>query len=126
MIAQHPPELEGFHAKNMLHALFVFLIPAVAGGWAFYRQETFEANDNFQSVLEWVFMIGVGLFMLTILFKALVFLPRCPECRRKMVQLRTISIVDSEVFGMKSESKWRVVECPNCHEEYRIPGLSQG
>ncbi len=126
MNSSHPPELKGFHTKNMIHALAVFMIPALAGGWAFYRQESFSAQDELQSALHWTFMGGVALFMLTILFKALVTVPRCSKCNCKMRQLETITITERALFNIRSETKWRVVECPLCHDRYRIPGLSQG
>ena len=125
MTPEYPPELKGFHAKNMLHALFVFMIPAIAGSWAFYRQEAFAADDNLQSALGWFFMGGVGAFMITILNKALVTLPKCPECSRKMKQEKAIDIPDKAVLGMQSSSKWRIVHCPHCDTRYRVPGLSQ-
>ena len=124
MNSSYPPELKGFHLRNMMHAMIVFMIPAIAGGWSFYRQEVYSAEDTFQNVLLWSFMIGVGLFMLTILFKALVSLPRCSKCGCRMRNVRTVSITETQIFGFKDESSWRVVECPSCREEFRIPGLS--
>ena len=125
MAAEHPPELKGFHTRNMFHALLVFLIPAVAGGWAFYRQEAFDAKDDLQTALHWAFMVGVGLFMITILFKALVALPRCPKCHQKMKQLETVTIAEKTILNLKSSSRWRIVCCPDCDLQYRIPELSQ-
>ena len=124
MASEFPPELKGFHRKNMLHALFVFMVPAIAGGWSFYRQEAFAADDVLKSVLTWVFIGGVGAFMLTILFKASASLPQCPQCGRKMRNVRTIKITEKQILGFKENSVWRVVECPSCRDEFRIPGLS--
>ena len=122
----YPPELKGFHARNMMHVLFVFITPLTAGLWGLYRQEAFAANDDIQSVLSWIFMIGVGAFMITILFKALITLPKCPECQRKMRQLETIEITEKTILNLKSSSRWRIIECPHCNLRYRIPGLSNG
>lgn len=124
MKTEYPPELRGFHGRNMLHALLVVLIPLGAWGWAYYRQEAFAADDRLQSALHWVFMAGVGLFMVTILIKALVTVPKCPECARKMREIETITVVETTVFNLKSTSRWRIVECPVCGVRYRIPGLS--
>jgi hypothetical protein len=126
MATEYPPELKGFHTRNMLHVLLVFMIPATAGGWAFYRQEAFSANDDLQSTLSWIFMIGVGAFMVTILIKALIALPKCPKCCRKMKQLETIDITEKTVLSLKTTSRWRIVECSHCDLRYRIPGLSHG
>jgi len=71
-------------------------------------------------------MVGVGLFMLTILIKALASLPRCPGCNRKMKETETIDITVTTVFNLKSSSRWRIVECPHCNTRFRIPGLSVG
>jgi hypothetical protein len=120
----HPPELKGFHTRNMMHALLVMLVPIAAWVWAFYRQEAFAAKDELQSALHWIFMIGVGAFMMTILIKALITVPKCPECQRKMRQLETINITEKTVLNFKSFSRWRIVECPHCNLRYRIPGLS--
>lgn len=107
-----------------MHVMSVSLIPAVAGSCALYRQEAYAAEDTLQTVLVWSFMVGVGLFMLTILFKALVSLPRCSECGCRMKNISTISISESQIFGFKDETIWRVVECSSCRKQYRIPGLS--
>jgi uncharacterized protein with PIN domain len=77
-------------------------------------------------VLHWIFLIGVGAFMATILIKALVSLPQCPECRRTMREISTIEIADKPVLKIKSSSTWRIVECPHCRTRFRIPGLSIG
>ena len=124
MASVYPPELKGFHTRNMLHALLVFTVPVVAGGWGFYRQETFAANDDLQSVLSWIFMGGVGAFMIMILIKALVTLPKCPKCNQKMQQLETIEIEQKQMLGCKESTRWRVVHCQCCDSRYRIPGLS--
>lgn len=124
MKAEYPPELKGFHGRNMRHALLVVLIPLGAWGWAYYRQEAFAADDRLQSVLHGVFMAGVGLFMLTILIKALITVPKCPACGCRMREIETISMVETTVFNLKSTSRWRIVECPGCGVRYRIPGLS--
>jgi hypothetical protein len=119
----HPPELKSFHARNMMQALLVLLVPVSAWIWAFYRQESFAAEDDLQTVLHWVFMIGVGAFMITILVKALITIPKCPECQRRMRQLETIRISEKTFLNLKSSSSWRIVECPQCNLRYRIPGL---
>jgi hypothetical protein len=124
--AEHPPELKGYHARTMLHAFVVALFPLGAWAWAYYRQETYSADDDLQSALHWVFMAGVGLLMVTFLFKALVSLPKCPKCHRKMQQRETIAISEKTFFNLRSKSQWRVVECPHCVLRYRIPGLSHG
>lgn len=126
MNAEPPPELKGFHTKNMLHAFLVFLIPLGAWTWSYYRQETYSADDQLQSALTIVFLVGIGLFMLTILIKAIVSVPRCPECNRKMIGTETIDIAEKPVFKIKSTQSWRVVECPHCNTRFRIPGLSFG
>lgn len=120
----YPPELKGFHTKNMFHALVVFMIPVIAGGWAFYRQEQFDAKDSLQTTLFWICMIGVGFFMVTLLYKALVSLPKCPKCDAKMQQEETVTICEKNVFNLQSGSNWRIVHCSNCNCRYRIPGLS--
>ena len=120
----HPPELKGFHTRNMMHALLVMIVPLAAWTVAFYRQETFAAEDDLQDALSWIFMIGVGAFMITILIKALITIPKCPECQRKMRQLETIDITEKIGLNFKSSSRWRIVECPHCNLRYRIPGLS--
>ncbi len=120
----HPPELKGFHTRNMMHAMFVMIVPLAAGLVAFYRQEAFAAEDNIQDALAWIFMIGVGAFMVTILIKALITIPKCPECHRKMRQLETIDISEKSVLNFKTSSRWRIVECLHCNLRYRIPGLS--
>jgi hypothetical protein len=107
----------------MMHALLVMLVPVAAWVWGFYRQEVFAAKDELQSALHWTFMIGVGAFMMTILIKALITVPKCPECQRKMRQLETINITEKTVLNFKSSSRWRIVECPHCNLRYRIPGL---
>lgn len=124
MTQDHPPELKGFHARNMMHAFFIFMIPATAGLWGLYRQETFAAKDDLQTALQWIFMTGVGAFMITILVKALITIPKCPGCQRKMQQLETINITEKTILNLKSYSCWRIVACPHCHLRYRIPGLS--
>ena len=126
MNVEHPPELKGFHKKSFFFALLVFSIPAVAGGVALYRQEAFSANDTLQSVLHWVFMGGIGLFMLTVFYFALFALPKCPECRRRMRQLETVDIAEKTVFNLENTSRWRIVECPHCHLRFRIHGLTRG
>jgi hypothetical protein len=124
MNADHPPELKGFHTRNMLHALLVFLIPLSAWSLAYYRQEAFSADDQLQSALNAVFFVGVGLFMITILIKALVTLPKCPRCNCKMKEVETIRIVEKTIFNFKCGSSWRVVECSHCNSRFRIPGLN--
>lgn len=124
MNASYPPELKGFHLYNMRSAVMVFMIPVISGAWAFYRQETYGVQDKLQTVLHWCFMVGVGLFMITILWKALISLPRCKKCGRKMRDICTISIIECGILGMQEKSQWRVVACPSCREEFRIPGLS--
>ena len=131
MSAEHPPELKGFHNRNMLHMFIIFAIPASAGAWALYRQEASATDDELQSILGWVFMIGVGLFMLTILFKALISIPKCPKCGKKMKQLKTISITQkpnnlkkTSMFNPESTTRWRIVDCASCNLRYRIHGLS--
>lgn len=109
----------------MLHALLAFMIPAVAGGLAFYRQEALDAKDELQTTLNWIFMIGTGLFMITILFKALVSVPKCSKCHQKMKQLETVSISEKTILNFQWSSRWRIVQCPSCGLRYRIPGLSQ-
>lgn len=122
----HPPELKGFHTRNMMHALLVIMVPVAAWIWGFYRQEVFAAKDDLQDALHWIFMIGVGAFMLTILAKALLTIPKCPKCQQKMRQLETIDITEKTILNLKSSSRWRIVECPHCNLRYRIPGLSTG
>jgi hypothetical protein len=126
MNAEPPPELKGFHTKTMLHAFLVFLIPLGAWMWGYHRQEAYSADDRLQSALNLVFLVGVGLFMLTILIKATVSLPACPECHRKMKEIETISIAEKPIFRIKSSQRWRIVECPHCKIRFRIPGLSIG
>ncbi len=126
MNTEYPPELKGFHRRNMFHAFLVILIPLGAWFWAYFRQEAYSADDRLQSTLHWIFMVGVGLFMLTILIKALVSLPKCPECKRTMKEIETISIQETTLFNLKSTSHWRIVECSCCGSRYRIPGLGQG
>jgi len=92
MTQEHPPELKGFHARNMRQAVLVWLIPAAAGIWAFYRQEAFAAKDALQSALTVVFLVGITAFMVTILIKALLTLPKCPECSRTMTEGETLKI----------------------------------
>ena len=89
MTTDHPPELKGYHTRTMLHAFLVALIPLSAGAWAFYRQETYSTSDELQSTLSWVFVGGLGLLMVMFLFKALVSLPKCPKCHRRMKQGET-------------------------------------
>lgn len=108
----------------MAHALVVFMIPLSAGLWGLYRQEAFAAKDDLQSALQWIFMIGLGAFMITILIKALITTPKCPECQRMMRQIDTIDVTEKTVLNFKSTSSWRIVECPHCNLRYRIPGLS--
>lgn len=110
----------------MMHVLYVSMIPLASWLWAFYRQEVFAAEDELQSALSWIFMIGVGAFMITILIKALITIPKCPKCREKMRQLATIDIVEKTVLNLKSSTRWRIVECPQCNLRYRIPRLSNG
>ena len=69
-------------------------------------------------------MIGVGVFMVTILINALITAPKCPDCNRKMRQLETIDVTEKTFLNIKSTSRWRIVHCPNCNLRYRIPGLS--
>ena len=121
----HPPELKGFHTRNMMHVLLVMIVPLAAWIVAFYRQEAFAAKDDIQDALAWIFMIGVGAFMITILVKALITIPKCPECQQKMRQLETIDITEKTVLNFKSSSRWRIVECPHCNLHYRIHGLSK-
>lgn len=121
----HPPELKGFHTRNMMHVLLVMIVPLAAWIVAFYRQEAFAAKDDIQDALAWIFMIGVGVFMITILIKALITIPKCPECQQKMRQLETIDITEKTVLNFKSSSRWRIVECPHCNLRYRIHGLSK-
>jgi hypothetical protein len=118
-----PPELKGFHTRNMGHAVLVFMIPTLAGAWGLYRQEAHAADDDLQTALAWIFLLGVAAFMVTILIKALVSLPVCPNCHRKMKEIGKIEI-SSRVLFLKSTSRWRVVDCPECKQRYRIPGLS--
>ncbi|MDA7536074.1 hypothetical protein N9920_00830 [Akkermansiaceae bacterium] len=108
----------------MKHSLLVMVIPGVAWAWSYYRQENFGAKDHLQEILSWVFMGGIGLFMLTILYKALVSRPKCPTCQRKMREVETITISEKQLINMKEETSWRVVDCPHCGDKYRIPGLS--
>lgn len=121
-----PPELKGFHVRNMFHAFLVILIPLGAWAWSYHRQEAHAADDQLQSVLHWIFFAGFGLFMLTILFKAAVSLPKCPDCKRKMVEKETMDMAQKPILGIKSSSRWRIVACPCCGSRYRIPGLSIG
>ena len=53
----HPPELKGFHTRNMMHVLLVMIVPLAAWIVAFYRQEAFAAKDDIQDALAWIFMI---------------------------------------------------------------------
>ena len=124
MAHEYPPELKSFHARTFLHIIPVFMIPVIAGAWAFYRQESYSADDDLQTALSWVFMLGIAAFMITILYRALVALPKCPTCHRKMTQLQTVNITERTVFNLKSSSRWRIVECRECNNQYRIPGLS--
>ena len=77
-------------------------------------------------MLHWVFFVGVGLFMVTILIKAVVSLPKCPQCNHKMKETGTIDITEKSIFNLRSSSRWRIVECPHCSCRFRIPGLSIG
>lgn len=122
----HPPELKGFHKRNMKHVLLVTIVPVAAGILGFYRQEVYSAKDALQDVLSWIFMIGVGVFVITILIKAIITIPKCPKCQRKMRQLETIDITDETFLSFKTSSRWRIVECPHCNQRFRIPGLSNG
>ncbi len=124
MAHEYPPELKSFHARTFLHIIPVFMIPVIAGAWAFYRQESYSADDDLQTALSWVFMLGIAAFMITILYRALVALPKCPTCHRKMTQLQTVNITERTVFNLKSSSRWRIVECRECNNQYRIPSLS--
>lgn len=126
MSESYPPELKGYHTKTMIRAFMVIALPLGAWTWAYYRQEAFNAKDDLQSALHWIFMGGVGLFMLYILYAALAAVPKCAKCNCKMKQLETITITERALFNIKSQTKWRVVECPKCRDRYRIPGLSQG
>ena len=110
----------------MLHAFLVVLVPMTAWFWAHYRQETFAADDSLQSALHVVFLVGVGLFVLTILIKALVAVPRCPKCNQVMREIETVDITEKSVFNLKTSSRWRIVECPGCNCRFRVPGLSFG
>ena len=125
MAQEYPPELKSIHARNMVHILLVFAIPTIAGLWAFYRQEAYSAKDYLQSALTWVFLLGLGSFMITIVYKGLFALPNCPTCHRKMKNIKTIKMTERTIFNLKSTSRWRIVECPHCDKQYRIPGLSQ-
>ena len=111
--------------RNIMHVLLVMIVPLASWIVAFYRQEAFAAKDDIQDALAWIFMIGVGAFMITILIKALITIPKCPECQRKMRQLETIDITEKTVLNFKSSSRWRIVECPHCNLRYRIHGLSK-
>ncbi|MDB4554198.1 hypothetical protein N9Z94_00245 [Akkermansiaceae bacterium] len=82
----------------MKHSLLVMVIPGVAWAWSYYRQENFGAKDHLQEILSWVFMGGIGLFMLTILYKALVSRPKCPTCQRKMREVETITISEKQLI----------------------------
>ncbi len=110
----------------MRHALAVFLVPSLAGAWAFYRQEAHGADDPLQSALCIAFVAGVVAFMGTVLFKALVSRPNCPHCDCRMEPLETIEITERTRMNLESSSCWRVVRCPSCDARYRVPGLSQG
>lgn len=122
----HPPELKTFQKRAMMQALLLMIVPLSAWCVAFYRQEAFAAKDGLQDVLGWIFIMGVVSFMIFILVKALVLIPKCPECRRKMRELETIDITKRTVLNFKISSRWRIVECPHCNLRYRIPGLSNG
>lgn len=108
----------------MLHACFVMIIPFGAWAWSYYRHETYSADDQLQSVLRWVFYLGIAAFILTIIIKALVSKPKCPDCDLKMKELETIEIEHKLPFKFKEKTRWRIVHCDKCGSRYRIPGLS--
>lgn len=122
----HPPELKGFHKKNFLHVSYVALFTFFVGGLGFYRQEKYAANDDIQTALIVLFFVGLLSFMGTVVYKSLVSVPACPQCKCKMKETKTVTIVGEPVFGVKSRSEWRIVECRDCEEKCRIPGLSHG
>lgn len=123
MKGDYPPELKGYHATTMLHAFLVAIISLSAWAWGFYRQEVYSAADELQTVLQWMFVGGLGLMVVTFLYKALMSLPSCPKCHRRMKQLETISITSRTVFNLRHTSKWRIVGCSYCDLRFRIPGL---
>ena len=107
-----PPELKGFHARNMLQAVGIMAIPLAAWGIGYYRQEHLGVKDELQETLQWVFMLGVGAFMLAIVYKALASVPKCPHCSTRMGNTDTIVV---------GKTRWRVVKCPQCGSTFRVP-----
>ena len=98
----------------MLLALIPFGVGMCLGGIGYYRQEHFGNDDVYVSILGLGFGLCVIMFMGVILFRCL-SLPRCPECRRKMVSDRVIEI---------DRADWRVIHCPCCSTYYRVHRLS--
>jgi len=117
MNQEHPPELKGFNRRTGIQVLLVFMIPAIAGGLAFYRQEAFSANDDTQRHLMMVVWIGIPAFMLMILYKGLMARPTCPDCGAEMKEKETFYIDDAS---------WRIVCCTKCNMCCRIHGLTSG
>ncbi len=118
-----PPELKGFHNRNMLHAFLTFLVPIIAGSWAYYRQEAYLASDALQNCLAVVFIIGAVWFVLTILYNALVATPKCPHCHRRMKQTETINLTKKAALNLQATTPWQIVECHHCDLHYRVPSL---
>lgn len=119
-----PPELTGFHARNMRHIAVLFGIVITIGGSAMYRQETMAAEDELQTALVTFCVCGIGAFMIAVLYKALCAKPECPACRIKMPTVETITLRQPAAFGTKCDRVWRVVCCPRCGGRHRVPGLS--
>jgi hypothetical protein len=99
------PEFERFHAKSMLYCIGVFILTCIA----------LLAFNKFVPNNLWIVPVGSGALILTILYRALVALPRCKSCRTKMRYSQTIQI---------DQSSWKVIECPKCKSAFRIPALS--
>ncbi|MGC6424864.1 MAG: hypothetical protein ACON4O_07755 [Lentimonas sp.] len=124
MKEDYPPEFQGFHAKNFFHVGIIVFFTFSVGGIGFYRQEKYSAKDDIQTTLIALFILGLLTFMGAVLYKALISIPSCPKCNRKMKEIETVTIVGEPVFGVKPKRNWRIIECRNCQEKHRIPGLS--
>ena len=125
MASIHPPELTCYSKKQMRRALFVAIIPAIAGAWALYRQEMGTKNDVLQSALTWAFCLGIAFFLFTMIYQSMFALPKCPTCHGKMKKVDTISITKRTQSNKKTTSRWRIVHCLRCNERYRIPGFTE-
>ena len=126
MNEEPPPELKSFHAHSMFRAFLIALIPVSAWSWACYRQKANSSSDELQWILGGIFMGGVGLLIITMLSRATFSLPRCPKCQRRMKEAGTINITKKTILNFRTKTRWRIVECSDCNERHRIPGLSYG